>query len=411
MKNKLFLATRYQFRRKRNIFNIIFIGFAMFISILLSTYNTSAINYMHNDIYDSFYFKTLNVWKNENDLINEGLTLEDVRDDLSSLKNITNVSSIASYRDMLYSSELVTDKLDGYVEFYSANNSTLPKIVAGTNFPNSNGYYMICPEKFFPHSNPDDLKYVSINDKVSNDDIIGKKIKFDYKSNQETTNYNIDFEIIGLYENSDHIFDEDICYVKEDILREIVMNKYSDDIDKENNVSMLEYQIGFVVEVDDISNLDSVKENLSDRGYVYESRATVSTEYFSNISKKMNNISTIIIAIVFIFILVILQKKYKEEQQQFQLMTFLGYRKNDIRIIYIMSNIFNLIISTLGAFIISFVLIQMSKGIFNYYPFLFNKWKIIIGYSPVIALFIISLFATFISSILNTINLFKDSYE
>ena len=59
MKNKLFLATFYQLRRKSNLFNIFLIGIFTFLAVLFGSYNSSAIHYMKYDIYDSVKQKTL----------------------------------------------------------------------------------------------------------------------------------------------------------------------------------------------------------------------------------------------------------------------------------------------------------------------------------------------------------------
>jgi ABC-type lipoprotein release transport system permease subunit len=408
MKNKLFLSIRYQFRKKSNIFNIFFIGFAMFLTILMSTYSLSAINYMNNDIYDSFYYKTIEVWKNETDMNNENISLDDIEGALWNINHVANVSSITSYRNLIHSDDLETSIFDGYVELFSANEETLPEIIVGENTLDSDEDYIICPINFYPNSNLEDLKFVSSSKKVNLKNLVGKYLTFDYKSNYESNKYNIKMKLVGLYQNSSNFLDENKCYVSQNTLKKIAIDQYSDDIDSETNKSNLDYQISFIVEVDNINNLKSVESKLTNLGYNYEPMASVSIEYFNNIRHKMNIIIIIIITILFVFIIIVLQKKFKEESYQYKIKTFLGYSKSDIRLIYIFSSIFNILISIIGSILISFILVFIMKILINNYPFLFNKWDIIINYFPVLIIAGVLLVATIISSIYN---IFGDKYD
>jgi ABC-type antimicrobial peptide transport system permease subunit len=106
--------------------------------------------------------------------------------------------------------------------------------------------------------------------------------------------------------------------------------------------------------------------------------------------------------------IIVLQKKFKEESYQYKIKTFLGYSKSDIRLIYIFSSIFNILISIIGSILISFILVFIMKILINNYPFLFNKWDIIINYFPVLIIAGVLLVATIISSIYN---IFGDKYD
>lgn len=403
MKNKIYLAIRYQFRRKSNIFIALIIGIVMFINIMLGTYNISAINYMNSD--DSYYYRLLSIFI---DMENSNKNLNDIRKDLENINHVNNVSLFITHRTMLHSNELENNNMDGTIELFSANNNTLPEIVKGTDFPDNEGNYIICPENFYPTSNLEDLKYMSKRDKFNIEDYLNKNITFEYKSNFETNEYTIDFKLIGLYKNSLYDNDESVCYTLEKSISEIITNEYSDDIDIENNVNNLEYQNDFVIEIDDVTNKKLVEEELIDLGYYYESMISVVPEYFENITNKTNMITIIVSILLLIFIVIVLQKKFNDELDQYRLKICLGYKKKDIKFIYIFSNVFSLIIACIIAFLITLILMLAFKLVIYEYPFIFNKWQIVTNYYPVLIVLLAALIATIISSIINTSKLFGE---
>ncbi len=411
MKNKLLLATIYQFRRKSNLFNIFFIGIFTFLAILIGSYHSSSVHYMKYDIYDSFKQKTLIVTKSQEELEMEGITLDDVREDLNKLKHVTYVARFASFRNYLHSSLLEKEKQNGYVELYASNNSILPKIVKGISFTEENKYTMICPQNFFAIDNLEDLWYMKKKDGISTKQLLGQTIPFEYRSNSGMKTYTIELQVIGLYKNNRYHVDENVCYVEESILEEVLKNQYADDFDDENGVSNLVYQTDFAVQIDELENRSFVEKELIDKGYSVSPMSKVATEYFNEITKKMNNMTFGILSILFLFVLLVLQKKYKEEKKQYQLMVYLGYSKKDIRLIYHMSNIFNIIVSCLFALLISLVPLFLFYKILDIYPFLFHKWRLIVNYMPVLTVFIVSFVASFITSIFHTFYLFEDEND
>lgn len=411
MKNKLFLATFYQLRRKSNLFNIFFIGIFTFLAVLFGSYNSSAIHYMKYDIYDSVKQKTLIVSKSQEELEMEEITLDDVREDLNKLEYVTNVARFASFRNYLYSPSLENSKQSGYVELYASNNSVLPEIVEGTNFIEENKYTMICPQNFFAIDNLEDLWYMKKKDGISTNNLLGQIIPFEYKSNSGMRTYTIELQVVGLYKNNKYHVDENVCYVDESVLEEVLYNQYSDDNDDENGVSNLVYQTDFAIQVDELKNRELVEKELIDKGYSTSPMSTVATAYFDDITKKMNSMTFGILSIIFLFVLIVLQKKYKEEKSQYQLMVYLGYSKKNIRFIYNISNIFNIILSCLCALLISFIPIFIFYKILSIYPFLFHKWRLIVNYMPILMIFLVSLVANFITSIFHTIYLFEDENE
>ncbi len=347
MKNNIYLALRYQFRYKSNIFISIIIGIVMFITIVIATYNSSAIDYMNNDY--SYYYKLLVIGNNDEDY-------DKVIDELSSIEHVNMAIRYEMHRSLQHHSALERENLDGNIEIFFANNETLPEIVAGTNFPDDDGNYLICPENFYPYGNWEDLKYMSITSKIDTEDYLNQTFTFNYISHNGTNKFSIEFKVIGLYKNSDYDYDENVCYTKENSLNEIIVNEYSDDFD-DDGINRLTYNKDIIIAIDDIENIEYVKNELTNLGYSYRGMISTDYTYFNEITNETNRITIIICSLLLAFMVIVFQKKFNSEKEQYQLKLYLGYKKKDIKAIYFLSNLFNLIISSLIAIAISLYLI------------------------------------------------------
>lgn len=404
MRNTFNLSFKLQFRKKITILNILLISLSFLIVLSIKTYSDSAMNYMENDIYNSIYFKSLEVSVRDNE------DKAKVRKDLENLENVSLVSNFYSYNDILTSKALSNKKLLGEVEIHISNNDSLPKIIKGIKFPDDKENYLICPKKLYSTSNINSLKTISSNYAIDMNKFLNKNITFSYKSNMEKYNYDISFKVIGLYENNSYL-DANVCLTQENSLEEIAKNKYADDYDKENGVSNLDYQTSLFVQVDNLDNMEKVTNQISSLGYHSEPNAMVIKSYFTNIKDTAQTISTIVIIITAILLLIIAFKQYNEDTKTYKLLSYLGYRKKQINQVAIVSNVIQVIISLFISFVIFIIFYFIFKLLLNYYPYLLNNWKICINYKSIISVLITILLSSFISILVNMVRLNKDEYK
>ena len=202
MKNN-FSLIKFQLRKKSNILSIIIIGIAMSIIILLGTYNESQRRAVTHEVRDNIYARLLWVGKQGD--------IEDNIKELNNVKYITNVVNSYEYQHgMLPIDEFKTKKLTGDIWLMSSYNI---------------------------------FKKLSIYDKFDIDKYLNKEINFEYFGNnyhyaRENPNinpddyiFNINIKLIGLYKNDDYNIDENICFVNNKTLHDIVKNEFKDDID------------------------------------------------------------------------------------------------------------------------------------------------------------------------------------
>lgn len=394
MKNKVKLAFMFQSRRKSTIFNIIFITIAVLIVLAINTYSDTAINFMNSEIYNSIYYQGLEV-----------LTIGEkdrkvAREKLEEIEHVSIVTDFYNYNLRIGTDEFKNEKLEGDIQLYIGNNNTLPEIVLGTNFPDNEGNYLVCPENFYPTLNLNNLRTVSSKYAVDIDNYLNKNVTFNYKSNALTNDYEITYKIVGFYKNRNYL-DSNLCYAQENTMNEIVMNSYSDDIDPVTGESNLNYQTSFFVQVDNIGNLEKVEEEITKLGYRFEENAEVVPEYFENIQNTSNNVSYIVIIVTAILLLIISYKQFAENKTIYTLLKYLGYKKESVISISFLSSLIQAIFSLFVAMLIFFIVYALFQLVLNIYPFLLNNWSICISFRSFISIIIVVLVIMLIGNVLN----------
>lgn len=394
MKNIFKLSFLLQSRKKSIIFNILFIAISILIVLGVNTYSDSAINYMNNDVYNSVFFKSLEVFTSEYD------NVEEIKKELESLENITVVSNFYSYSDILQTKEFVNEKMDGMVNLYVASNKSLPNVTFGTDFPDEEGNYLICPETLYATSDKDSLKTISTKYAINMKEYLNKEIEFTYKSNLDNYDFEDTFIVVGLYESNGYL-DSNICYTQNSSLENIISNKYSDEINKETGESNLIYQTGLFVQVDDLNNMEKVKTELSSLGYNYEENAIIITSYFENIQNVAQKVSVITLIITLVVLLVVSIKQFNDDKNTYILFKYLGYHKKSIYLISFVSNLIQFVVSILISMLIFGIVYIIFNIILNYYPYILNNWRVCVNYSSIISVLIITMLALILSSMIN----------
>ena len=395
----IFDLVRFQLRKKTNILSILIIGIAMSITIINYVNNESEKNMYENDVFDALEYRTLRVGK-ENDNNSNYI------DELEKKEHI----NIASYSFEYFGFGVTVDefnkgKLTGEFRIIPANNNSLPKIVDGTNFPDDDNYYMICPENFYPVSA--ELKNFSIFDKLNISKYIGKEISARYigmryfNYNDPTNVFYTRLKVIGTYKNNDYNIDEYTCYVNKKAMHKMVLNQYIDD---EENYELQKSQ-GYVIEIDSKDNIDIVTKELESEGYYVEPTVYFDEEGLKEIQNQTNKISIPLIIIVVVLIVIILEKDYLENKDYYKELNILGYNKGNIRKVYLLSNFIKILLCIILGIILSSVICGLAYLLLKIYPFMMFKYRVVIPYGDIIKLIllfiVIPFIITFISSIIH----------
>lgn len=395
----IFDLVRFQLRKKTNILSILIIGIAMSITIINYVNNESEKNMYENDVFDALEYRTLRVGKENDDNSN-------YIDELEKKEHI----NIASYSFEYFGFGVTVDefnkgKLTGEFRIIPANNDSLPKIVDGTNFPDDDNYYMICPENFYPVSA--ELKNFSIFDKLNISKYIGKEISARYigmryfNYNDPTNVFYTRLKVIGTYKNNDYNIDEYTCYVNKKAMHKMVLNQYIDD---EENYELQKSQ-GFVIEIDSKDNIDIVTKELESEGYYVEPTVYFDEEGLKEIQNQTNKISIPLIIIVVVLIVIILEKDYLENKDYYRELNILGYNKGNIRKVYLLSNFIKILLCIILGIILSSVICGLAYLLLKIYPFMMFKYRVVIPYGDIIKLIllfiVIPFIITFISSIIH----------
>ena len=134
--------TFFQLRKKSNIINAILVSLAILVVIGSNSYKKMYNNFQLNDSKNYLATYMLQVDKRED------LTNEENYNTLKNIENVTNISYMYEFSDVIHSDLFKTDKFSGDIQIYNSSNESLPEIVKGTNFPDNDGYYMVCPINF-----------------------------------------------------------------------------------------------------------------------------------------------------------------------------------------------------------------------------------------------------------------------
>mgnify|MGYP004487785815 FL=1 len=380
-------------RSKKNKIAIILIGLFVSLCFALNSVNATVSNYLNVDIYKGYDDRTLGV----------GMDLTGVDyDEIVEIENkIMSVEHIQSSFFSFYyfqggTLEELKDVLDGQVNFTAANNDSVLEIVEGNNFPDDNGYYMICPENFYPIADVNKLKSNSLNDRYKLDDKIGDYFTFKGRDWVLGEEYSFKIKLVGLYKNQPNHNDENMCFVSKSVNEYIAKNIYKND----STWSLEQYSL-FMTVVDDVKNVEEATSNLENLGFSVTPITHIRYEYFEKIFNVVNKWNIAIFSLLIAFVIIYAKKDYQENKKHYDLLEMVGYNKNQL----VYTIMFDIIIKLLFSFLVSILIVFVSNIFINilliYKPFIFNKWSIIIDYSFYITIYLLLILLFAITYIIN----------
>lgn len=368
--DELKLSILLMVREKKKIFYVLLIFLISILSLLILNFNDNVGDLMLKYLNNNIGFRTVNVMQRSNYVENSGE--ESLIKDVNEIANMEHVIDVyqSDYREVVIrQSDFENDKLDGTITLKRAVEQTLPTIKMGKKIENEG--VMVCPIAFYPNYNPLEIYKDNI---INGNDLLNNKYKvyfYNYVLDEnkrpiENELLSYEFEVIGLYDNTETLDDNGVCYIPAEDLNKIIDAQKLEN-EKNSNIS-IDYSIDVVV--DDINNVANVENELENNGF--EVLGTISTFDIQTI----NIIRIIIIVVLFIsisssFIIssLYIRKKMINEQKTIAILKTSGYLKKNIITIYVMQTlILNLII-----YLLSIILFNISFYI------IINRIPLLIG--------------------------------
>ncbi|MDY5873461.1 MAG: FtsX-like permease family protein [Bacilli bacterium] len=367
---ELKLSILLMVREKKKIFYVLLIFLISILSLLILNFNDNVGELMLKYLNNNIGFRTVNVMQRSNYVENSGE--ESLLKDVNEIANMEHVIDVyqSDYREVVIrKSDFESDKLDGTITLKRAVEQTLPAIKTGKKIENEG--VMVCPIAFYPNYNPLEIYKDNI---INGNDLLNNKYKvyfYNYVLDEnkrpiENELLSYEFEVIGLYDNTETLDDNGVCYIPAEDLKKIIDAQKLEN-EKNSNIS-IDYSIDVVV--DDINNVTNVENELENNGF--EVLGTISTFDIQTI----NIIRIVIIFVLFIsisssFIIssLYIRKKMINEQKTIAILKTSGYLKKNIITIYVMQTlILNLII-----YLLSIILFNISFYI------IINRIPLLIG--------------------------------
>ena len=403
MRNLLKISTKFQFRSKMAKYNILFLTIMILLTIFLFAYKETLKHYLDVDAYKQFNLFFANKITDEENHIWTTKELDLMQKEIQEIPHVTFTTYQYAFGTYFEFPEFKSDILEGYAMVYAASNETLPEIADGTNFPDDDGNYLVCPENFYPTSVYAQKNTLKSKDKINIDSYLGKEITLGYRIKDHKT---INFKVVGTYKNDEHNFDEYICYGNRSAMIEVGKQVYEGYKDEVSGLDAIDEQSQIFFRIDSFENTEFVKDELQKLGYVVDDGFVFTTEVADKIFQKLDTFIVMTILCI-IFIEIALFRNFKiENENNFNLLHVIGYKKKNILSIYIFSNVIQIIISLIISAVILLIGLGILHLILSFYPFIFDKYKICLNYSSpliVICLTIVSALINYFS-VRNKIN-------
>lgn len=368
------------FKNDKSIYKkVIILSIAIILLIIVFSFTKSMNMYIENGIKQDLSYKTLYIDPDSN---TNSISL------INKIKEIKHVSDafIDNYSDItVYSNDFIKNGSIQLVR-YSENDSINYISFNGVNLENQ----IICPKNFYPKNNIDNINKKDI---IKMNKYLNKNIDIYYYTynNDESKNVNYDtLKIVGIYDNNTNIIDENICYAHKNLIEKIY-NKSYENYNQDNITPSI------FIRVDNIKNIDFVKEKLNDLGYESSSLVLINSKFINFVNVASFLIGIFIILFLIIIINFINKKNISDKSKIINLYRCFGYTKNDITKILYIENGYISLISICISIIFTFLIFIILKITIYYNPFLFSKFPIIYNYFAII----ISLIIIFVINIYN----------
>lgn len=403
MKKIFTISFKNTIRNKFVLLIISIISLILFLGTIISIYRKSTEEFTENYSTKEYATKMIMVdhpEKNMQQQIDELLNFNHIIDAFPNY----DLGSVTLQSDLLKK-----DNTDGKIKAYTSTNNSLPEIAYGSNFPDNDGFYLVCPNKMYANLT---LGYNDIKGKITNKDsistnnLIGENINFKYTAYKEKgipITKDIDIMIVGTYYVDDYMNEDNVCYMNENLKKEIYYRQHEDmkedeyELDEETTLIIL----------DEYESRKEVTEQLTEAGYGYSFVVTFDEDFMSDINESMDFICLIIMIICITLICIFFIILSSKNRENYKLYMYLGYTKKKIYLMNFLSNIIVCVLIFFLSLIISFIYKNIFEIVTYFRPFIFNKYEIVFSINYLIRIFIVSVLCIIVVSFLCTMRFFN----
>jgi hypothetical protein len=323
-------------------------------------------NYIVNNYNKNISFRVLNVYKDNASV-----------DDINNINHVIDVIS-SKYYSVYVESNLKNSYQDGYINLIALSDKLDINLVDG-NLNIDTDFNIVCPNVFFPDSSSSEFNFNNNIKTISGRDLLNKNIEIYYNSYEENTNgirpiINNSFTdtlfVTGIYNNYVTFNNANDCYTSKNTIKTIVDNYISND-------EFITYS--YFVYVDDINNLELVKDSLVSKGYTVETLNTFDEDLLNNIKIICYIFSIVSIFVALIVIVLYFRKKLENDLYDLAILRFSGLNNKLTKKCLFLENTiilsFSFIFSIVIFLIIKFMIVQKYNNYFTIYniQFLFNR--------------------------------------
>ena len=356
-------------RNKKVIMYITLLSLMTILSVGVLVFKNNVYKIIDTTKNNEIGYRTIRVFNKDNNSIDDKTAFfEQLKSNTSDILKIKHVQDayIGEEALLVVDTNLSNKYLDGKITVLRGTENTLPKIIKGRKFSDNESGVIVCPEKFFPHSEAGQIKNNWI---IDGNELLNKKIDVKYKEyNYDDINnilvvkkeYKKEFKVIGLYHTYERMNDNGTCYISPIDMNEMAAVEYSWDTSAyiSSSISVI---------VDDVDNMEYVKNVLINNGY-----ELTGVEAYLDYNVINTIITSITVAIVLILLIIMiisssyLKKKLISEEKEIKILISLGFRKKDMITCFLIENlIIGMIALTLGLimFYILFLICTSHIGI------------------------------------------------
>jgi hypothetical protein len=368
MKNNYYMLLKLKstLRRKSIYISMLVILLCCIIIFSSTSIYYSLSNYIVNNYNKNISFRVLNVYKDNASV-----------DDINNINHVIDVIS-SKYYSVYVESNLKNSYQDGYINLIALSDKLDINLVDG-NLNIDTDFNIVCPNVFFPDSSSSEFNFNNNIKTISGRDLLNKTIEIYYNSYEENTNgirpiINNSFTdtlfVTGIYNNNVTFNNANDCYTSKNTIKIIVDNYISND-------EFITYS--YFVYVDDINNLDLVKDSLVSKGYTVETLNTFDEDLLNNIKIICYIFSIVSIFVALIVIILYFRKKLENDLYDLAILRFSGLNNKLTKKCLFLENTiilsFSFIFSIVIFLIIKFMIVQKYNNYFTIYniQFLFNR--------------------------------------
>lgn len=372
----------------KSIIYILIISILITIIICLSS-GINSLNKFNDDYLNSdFRYRTIGVevLNNNNKEIKEKLEKQ----------NIDYVATIFENNNAFSQTVRIKGKNES-INLYGNYSGINYTINSGRDIKNDNE--IVCSSKFYAGN------WSIVHNEEEYTDLtkqLGKKINITYDKEYVITDYQSELlgtyehelELVGTFDVSKDLTEYDICYVSTNFFEKVVdenSNVYSDYF-----LSQLKNEV--YVLVDSYKNVESVKKILSDSGYNLEMYYEMDLEPFYLIEEIINKAKIVIMIISSICAFLFIRSSILESNKNIALYELIGYKKSNIKLIYLFQYLINLVISFIIGIILSHIIRIIIINILSKDPN-YSFLNIFISYKEGLLYFVIVSIITLLSII------------